>query len=327
MKKSIIIIVFLGIIVASYFLVQRDEAPAEVSTVTSPESTDVPFTVFPVSHASFVATLGEVVIYNDPIGEAALFQKNGPADILLLSDIHGDHLSTSTIGALLSPKTTIIAPQAVFDLLTTEQKVQAKVLKNGEETRISGINIKAIPMYNLPESEDSRHEKGRGNGYVLTSGKTDVYIAGDTADIREMRTLTSIDYAFIPMNLPYTMSVATAADAVLAFVPKVVYPYHYRTPEGKSDVERFKTLVAEGNKAIKVELLSWYEAEPVPEESLPASTGAKLDIKAVCEGALAYTDFVNGEAATAFVTDCVDGKHPEVIERHIKSLGVDGAVI
>lgn len=326
MKKSIII-AFLGIIVASYFLVQRDEKSTEESAVTATPATNVPFTVFPVSHASFVATLGEVVIYNDPIGEAALFQKNGPADILLLSDIHGDHLSTSTVSALLSPETTIVAPQAVFDLLTTEQKAQTKVLKNGEEARISGINIKAIPMYNLPESEDSRHAKGRGNGYVLTSGQTDVYIAGDTADVPEMRALTSIDYAFIPMNLPYTMSVETAADAVIAFAPKVVYPYHYRTPEGKSDVEQFKTLVTKANPTITVELLPWYEAEPVPAEPAPSTVSAKLDIKAVCEGALAYTDFVNGEAAVAFVADCVAGKHPEVIERHIKSLGVDGAVI
>lgn len=325
--KKIIIIVLLSIVVASYFLVQRDEVVAPVLETDMVKTEAVPFTVFPVSHASFVATLGEVVIYNDPIGEAALFQKNGPADILLLTDIHGDHLSTSTISALLSPKTTIVAPQAVFDLLTNEQKAQTKVLKNDEEARISGINIKAVPMYNLPEAEDSRHEKGRGNGYVLTSGLTDVYIAGDTADIPEMRTLTSIDYAFIPMNLPYTMSVETAADAVIAFAPKVVYPYHYRTPEGKSDVARFKTLVNKGNSAITVELLPWYEAEPMQAEPAPVTTGAKLDINAVCEGALAYTDFVNGEAATAFVTDCVAGKHPEVIERHIKSLGVDGAVI
>ncbi len=325
--KKIIIIVLLSIVVASYFLVQRDEVavPDSGGNVVSAEV--VPFTVFPVSHASFVSTLGEVVIYNDPVGEAALFQKNGPATIMLLSDVHGDHLSTSTISALLSPKTTIVAPQAVFDLLTPEQKAQTKVLKNDEEAQIAGINIKAVPMYNLPESEDSRHEKGRGNGYILTSGQTDVYIAGDTADIPEMRALTSIDYAFIPMNLPYTMSVETAADAVIAFAPKVVYPYHYRTPEGKSDVARFKTLVNEGNPAITVELLPWYEAEPMQAEPAPVTTGAKLDIKAVCEGALAYTDFINGEAAAAFVADCVAGKHREVIERHIKSLGVDGAVI
>ena len=289
----------------------------------------VPFMVYPVEHASFVAKFGETVIYNDPVGDAARFRDHGPADLLLLTDIHGDHLSTSTIDALVSTGTTIVAPKAVFELLTPKQRERTIVLENEGVAEVTGIKITAIPMYNLPETDTSRHEKGRGNGYVLTQGATDVYVAGDTADISEMRALTSIDYAFIPMNLPYTMSVEAAADAVLAFVPKVVYPYHYRTPEGKSDVYKFKQIVSEGNPEIKVELLPWYTDESGIEAPAPAieAAGAKIDVRAVCEGALAYTDFASAEAAAGFVTDCIAGKHPEIISRYIDGLGVDGAVI
>jgi L-ascorbate metabolism protein UlaG (beta-lactamase superfamily) len=103
------------------------------------------------------------------------------------------------------------------------------------------------------------HEKGRGNGYVLTLGMERIYISGDTEDIPEMRTLKNIDVAFVCMNLPYTMTVESAASAVLDFKPKKVYPYHYRGSDGKSDVDKFKTLVTEKNPDIKVLLLDWYK--------------------------------------------------------------------
>ncbi len=330
--KKVFIVVFLGIIIASYFLVERDVVLDGRFLVDDREvqegvDEDVPFMVYPVEHASFVAKLGEVVLYNDPIGEATLYQKYGSADIILLSDIHGDHISTTTISALLTNKTVIVAPMAVYDLLPKAAQAQTRVLNNDDRETIAGIAIKAIPMYNLPESADSRHERGRGNGYVLTSGATNVYIAGDTADIPEMRSLSAIDYAFIPMNLPYTMSVESAAEAVLAFKPKVVYPYHYRTPEGKSDVQKFMELVTNRNADITVSLLPWYQDEVRSETSVPAEVGARINVQAVCEGTLAYTDFVDTAAATAFVADCVAGKHPEVIEQYIESIGADGARI
>jgi L-ascorbate metabolism protein UlaG (beta-lactamase superfamily) len=109
-------------------------------------------------------------------------------------------------------------------------------------------------MYNLPEAPDAFHTKGRGNGYVLTIGGKNIYISGDTEDIPEMRSLTNIDIAFVCMNLPYTMDPTQAAQGVLAFKPKIVYPYHYRG----QDVNTFKTLVNEGNKNIEVRLREWY---------------------------------------------------------------------
>src|SRR5690606_8303977 len=152
----------------------------------------------------------------------------------------------------------IIAPQAVHDQLSDSLQQHIRVMSNGETLEEQGISIEAIPMYNLREEAKQFHEKGRGNGYVLEKNGTRLYIAGDTEDIREMSDLTDIDIALMPMNLPYTMTVEKAAEAVLEFAPKKVYPYHFRGTEGMADVERFKQLVNEGNKDIEVVMLEWY---------------------------------------------------------------------
>src|SRR5690606_24115954 len=110
-------------------------------------------------------------------------------------------------------------------------------------------------------TEDSRHPKGRGNGYVLQMGNKKIYLAGDTEDIEEMRSLKDIDVAFIPMNLPFTMDEKQAANGVLAFKPKIVYPYHYRGQNGLSNVDEFKKLVNAGNKNIEVRLRNWYSGK------------------------------------------------------------------
>jgi L-ascorbate metabolism protein UlaG (beta-lactamase superfamily) len=139
-------------------------------------------------------------------------------------------------------------------LPATTDKSKLVVLKNGDKTTQLTIGIEAIPMYNLPESATAMHTKGRGNGYVLTIGGKNIYISGDTSDIPEMRNLKNIDIAFVCMNLPFTMDVATAANAVLAFKPKAIYPYHYRG----QDVNQFKALVNAGDKNIDVRLREWY---------------------------------------------------------------------
>ena len=113
-------------------------------------------------------------------------------------------------------------------------------------------------MYNLREEALKFHPKGRGNGYVLNMAGERVYISGDTEDIPEMRSLKDIDKAFVCMNLPYTMTVQSAADAVLEFKPETVYPYHYRGSDSISDVNLFKKIVNEGNDSIEVLLLEWY---------------------------------------------------------------------
>lgn len=203
----------------------------------------------PVRHATFVIETSDAVIYVDPVGNVNAFSDFSAPEIILITDIHGDHLDTNVVKTLKNEKTTIVVPKAVYDILG-----YGKVLNNGENTKVNNISIKAIPMYNLTKERLDRHPKGRGNGYVLTADGKRIYISGDTEDIREMRELKNIDYAFVCMNLPYTMSVEQAASAVLEFKPKVVYPYHYRG----SNVEKFKQLVSV-NKDIEVKLLDWYK--------------------------------------------------------------------
>ncbi len=213
--------------------------------------------VHPISHATAVLNWGENVIYTDPVGDATAFAGQSPATIVLVTDIHGDHFNTSTLENVIDTAS-LIVPQAVKDLLPPDLAAKAIVLANGQTIIEKGLTVTAIPMYNLPESPDSRHTKGRGNGYVLEKDGFRTYIAGDTAATPEMRALENIDLAFIPMNLPYTMGVDEAASAVLDFKPKQVYPYHYRGPDGLADVVRFKELVTAQNKNIEVVLVNWY---------------------------------------------------------------------
>lgn len=213
--------------------------------------------IHPVEHATFVMKWSGKTVAVDPVGGAAAFSEFGDADLVLITDVHGDHLSVETVEALTGPSTMIVAPQAVADRFPEKDRARLTVVANGESAQWGESLIQAVPMYNLTDERKAFHVRGRGNGYVLTLGGTRVYIAGDTEDIPEMRALEDIDAAFVCMNLPYTMEVPAAADAVLEFKPKVVFPYHYRGKGGMSDVEQFRALVAE-DPSIEVRLLDWY---------------------------------------------------------------------
>lgn len=215
----------------------------------------------PISHASMILTFDDHTIYVDPTGGAEAYQGKEDPDLVLITDIHGDHLDEKTLMALNLENAKIIAPQAVKDQLSESLSQIVTVMGNGENLEEQDFTIDAIPMYNLRDKAKQFHPKGRGNGYVLEANGKRIYIAGDTEDIPEMRQLENIDIAFIPMNLPYTMPVEKAAEAVLEFAPKKVYPYHYRGTEGMADLEKFKQLVHDGNKDIEVVLLDWYPAE------------------------------------------------------------------
>ncbi|MCC9138268.1 MBL fold metallo-hydrolase [Pontibacter silvestris] len=227
----------------------------------SPDQVDTkkgPLTIQPIEHASLVLTWNNRTIYVDPTGGAEAYEGIKSPDMILLTDIHGDHLDKETLKALSTKNAVVIAPKAVADQLPENLQQQAVVLNNGESTTQLDIPVKAIAMYNLPENADAMHPKGRGNGYVLNIGGKKIYLSGDTEGTPEMRSLKNIDVAFICMNLPYTMDVDQAANAVLDFKPKIVYPYHYRGKNGLSDVERFKKMVNEKSKQIEVRLKNWY---------------------------------------------------------------------
>jgi L-ascorbate metabolism protein UlaG (beta-lactamase superfamily) len=225
---------------------------------TSSEETIL--TINPISHATMVLSYGEDDIFVDPTGGAESFEGFSSPEIVLITDIHGDHLDFDTLKALDLSNATIIAPKAVVDKFPKDLKPGKIVtLNNGDSTTINGHSIEAIPMYNLREEALKFHSKGRGNGYVLTIGGERIYISGDTEDIPEMRALENIDKAFVCMNLPYTMTVESAVSAVLEFKPKQVYPYHYRGTDGFSDVKTFKTLINQGDESIEVIQLEWYK--------------------------------------------------------------------
>ena len=218
-----------------------------------------PLTIQPLVHATFVMSVSGETIYVDPTGGAANFAGLKAPDLILVTDIHGDHYDPKTLAAVRTSATVIVVPKAVADLMPDSLKGKLVILGNGDKTVESGIGILAIPMYNLPvDAAHPMHPKGRGNGYVLTIGGKRIYISGDTQGIPEMRSLKDIDVAFVCMNLPYTMDVNEAADAVLAFKPKIVYPYHYRGQGGLSDVNAFKAKVEAGDKKIDVRLRNWY---------------------------------------------------------------------
>lgn len=211
-------------------------------------------TIHPINHATLALGWKDLTIYVDPVGGAARFAGLPRPDLILITDIHADHLSADTLKAVASEKTKLVAPAAVARELPAELRARTTVLTNGETQSLSGITIQALPMYNTTPARANFHTKGRGNGYVVTFGDKRVYLSGDTEDVPEMRALKNIDVAFVCMNLPYTMTVEQAASAVREFKPKIVYPYHYRG----SDLERFKTLVG-NDVGVEVRLRDWYK--------------------------------------------------------------------
>jgi len=208
-------------------------------------------TVTPIKHGTVFITAGDVTLWLDPWSQGEL--AGPPADVVLVTDIHSDHMDAAAIGEVSQDSSVIVAPQAVADGL--EGLTVEHVLANGEEVTIEGIAIRAVPMYNLvrgPESGGLYHDKGRGNGYLLTWGGRTVYFAGDTECTPEMAALTGVDLAFVPMNLPYTMPPAEAAGCVNDFAPAVVVPYHY----GDSDLVEFENLVS--TEDVTVALVDFY---------------------------------------------------------------------
>ncbi len=232
------------------------ENNAEMSQTPFQETMDLK--IEPISHATAVFKWGDKTFYTDPVGGAEAFKGKDRPDFILITDIHGDHMNAETLKAIGLDSVTVIVPQAVKDKLPADLKAEYIVMNNGDSKELMGFNIQAIPMYNLPQSKDAMHVKGRGNGYIIENNGKRLYISGDTEDIPEMRNLKNIDVALVSMNLPYTMPVDRAAKGVLAFTPKKVIPYHYRGKNGLSDVEEFKKLVNEGNSDIEVELMNWY---------------------------------------------------------------------
>lgn len=208
--------------------------------------------VTPVVHGSLMLQWDNKVIHIDPSGAVGGNFDNLPkADLILVTDIHGDHMDREKIDLLKKPGTVIVSSAAVQQTITESQTIA-----NGESRTFAGIPIEAVAAYNLvrgPQPGTLFHDKGRGNGYILTLGDKRLYVSGDTECVPEMKALRNIDVAFVCMNLPYTMTPGEAAECVNSFQPEIVYPYHY----GQSDLQEFSGAV-QGTPGVEVRLREWY---------------------------------------------------------------------
>jgi L-ascorbate metabolism protein UlaG (beta-lactamase superfamily) len=203
--------------------------------------------IYFIGHGSLLFKYKGRTIYVDPFSRLADYSKLPKADLLLITHEHQDHLDPAAIDQIRTADTKVVLTQKC-----AEKVSGGMVMKNGDGQTVMGIMIEAVPAYNIIHKRDNGqpfHPKGQGNGYVLTFGDKLVYIAGDTENTPEMKALKNIDIAFLPMNLPYTMTPEMVADAAQAFKPKILYPYHY----GDTDTSRIVELL-KGVKDIEVRI-------------------------------------------------------------------------
>mgnify|MGYP000050093970 CR=1 FL=1 len=186
-----------------------------------------------IGHGTLMFQYADKVIHVDPWTNLADYAKLPDADLILITHSHGDHLDPKAIDEVRKEGTVIYVSENCKDKVSS-----CKVATNGQTLEAIGLKIEVVPAYNL---EKSFHPKGQGNGYVITFGKKRVYVAGDTENTPEMKALEKIDVAFLPMNLPYTMTPEMVADAAKAFKPKILYPYHY----GQTDVNELVQLLVD----------------------------------------------------------------------------------
>ena len=192
-----------------------------------------------IGHGTLMFTFNNKVIHIDPVGRYADYSKLPKADLILVTHEHGDHLDTKVLDILRTGKTKIVLTE-----ICAQRISDGIVMKNGDAKTVHGIKIEAVPAYNFVHKRDNGnpyHSKGNGNGYVMTFGDKRVYVAGDTENTPEMKKLKDIDIAFLPMNLPYTMSPEMVAEAAKAFRPKIVYPYHFGQTDTNKLVELLKS--------------------------------------------------------------------------------------
>ncbi len=224
-------ILIIGTGITSAQEIKKDNFETSIGTLT----------IHHVGHASLYFEIDGKVIHVDPFGQMGDYASLPKADLILITHEHGDHLDAGTIELISKENTQIIINQAGFDSLK-----KGIVVKNGEQKNILGFPINIVPAYNIVHKRDdgtAYHPEGRGNGYVIEFGDTKVYVAGDTENIPEMKNLSQVDIAFLPMNLPYTMSPEMCKEASLMVKPKVLFPYHYKM--GETDTEKFAQLMEE----------------------------------------------------------------------------------
>ena len=209
------------------------EGPPTDRIATSAGPLDLTF----LGHGTLMLIFKDTVLHVDPYGKVADYAALPRADLVLLTHDHADHLDQAALALVRTPVTDIVLPPVCAD------RVQGGlILKNGETRTVRGITVTAVPAYNLVHRRDNGqpfHPRGAGNGYLLDFGDTRLYVAGDPENTPEMAALKDVDIAFLPMNLPYTMTPEMVADAARSFRPRILYPYHY----GDTDPQRLVELL------------------------------------------------------------------------------------
>ena len=194
-----------------------------------------PVEIYLIKHASLAISYKGLSIQVDPVvnlgPKATNYADEFPeADYVLVTHEHGDHFDKEALGILGGEVVTNANCTKLMSKAKMKQPV--KTLANGESVKLTDdISVEAVPAYNYSEERLQFHPKGRDNGYILNLGGFRIYIAGDTEDIPEMANIKNIDVAFLPCNLPYTMTVDQCINAVKIIQPKVFIPYHFSSTD------------------------------------------------------------------------------------------------
>ena len=238
LKKFVLTLIFTVIIIPVF----SQEPPEFDKISTSVGIVEMHF----VGHGSLFFKVNGFLIYIDPVRSSGIYDFLPKADIILITHEHGDHLDPKLIEDLKKPGTLLFCNEN-----STSKVPWGMAMKAGDRQEINNIIIEAVPAYNIVNESSPGHPfhpKGAGLGYILTIGGKRIYVAGDTENTPEMKSLRNIDVAFLPMNLPYTMTPAMVADAALAFKPKILYPYHY----GDTDTSELTKLLKDSGIEVRI---------------------------------------------------------------------------
>jgi L-ascorbate metabolism protein UlaG (beta-lactamase superfamily) len=252
------------------FLLTACGAPPTDNTADATTETDAPLMtkpaeqsavkVTPIFHSAVVLEYDGKTIFVDPYNKPEKFAAFPAPDMVVITHTHGDHFDKEVLASLDLSQAELFGPRSVTSQADTFGFLKMTTLANGEDASRGDITITAVASYNLPKSADAPHPPGKFNGYVLELGDERYYFSGDTGPVDEMRALKDVDFAFVCMNLPYTMTMEDAANAVLDFKPRVVYPFHYRNKDGTfMDTKQFAGMVTAGDKSIEVRVVDWYQ--------------------------------------------------------------------